>query len=117
MLPPRSAARRRARLALPFALLLAAACDTGVDPVDDCPDGRCVAAVLVTPQIVILAPGDTVHLRATVRTAGGLPTTFAWRAQGAAVSVTAAGVVTALARGKGAVLAIPQADSTRFSYA
>ena len=117
MSTPRLADSRRARLALPLALLVGAACNTGVDPVDECPDDRCVTAVLVTPQLVILAPGDTVHLRAAVRTRGGLPTNFAWRAQGAAVSVTAAGVVTAVARGDGAVLAIPATDSTRFSYA
>src|SRR5687767_13668254 len=117
MLMSRFPERRRARLALPFALLFAGACRTGVDPIDGCPDDRCVFAVLVTPQIVVLAPGDTVHLRGVVRTRGGLPTSFAWRAQGTAVSVTPGGVVTAVARGGGAVLVVPTADSTRISYA
>jgi hypothetical protein len=109
---------RRARPALSLAVLLGAACSTGIDDgSDECPDDRCVSAVLVTPQFVILAPGDTVHLRAAVRTIGGLPTSFAWRAQGTAVSVSANGVVTAVARGQGAVLAIPTADSTRFAGA
>jgi hypothetical protein len=112
MLPP-----RRPHLLAPLVgTALLGAC-AGIDPIETCPNDRCVEGVLVAPFRDYLLPGDTLRLRADVRTRGGVSAEYRWVArQPEVVTVSASGLATAQAPGLANVLAVPAADSTRFGY-
>lgn len=104
-----------ARWQLALATLLAvAACSGGTPtapppPPPPPPPPTPVATVLVQPEAVTLAPGQTTTLSATPRDAGGAPLsgrTITWATGNASVAtVSAAGVVTAVAAGSALISA------------
>lgn len=102
-----------ARWQLALATLLAvAACSGGTPtapPPPPPPPPTPVANVLVQPEAVTLAPGQTTTLSATPRDAGGIPLsgrTITWATGNASVAtVSAAGMVTAVAAGNALISA------------
>ncbi len=90
-------------------LALVAACGGG-DPVSVgngmpvMPMSSQVASVVITPQTILLAPGDTVRLVAATRDVSGAPLpgrVVAWSSDAPAnASVSSSGLVTALVAGR-----------------
>jgi hypothetical protein len=93
------------------ALALAAACSSATDP-QPCDDGQCVERVAVAAARRYLRVGDTTRVQAEVTVRGSAtPTTVAWRAEQPAIAtVSAQGLVTAVALGRGVITAVPTAD-------
>lgn len=74
-----------------------------------------VASVVVTPETILLAPGDTARLVAATRDAGGAPLlgrVVAWSSEAPAVAtVSASGLVTVLAPGNVRITATSEGRS------
>lgn len=69
--------------------------------------------ITVTPATVSLGTGQTQALQATVQIDAGLPTTVTWRTSAATIAtVSAAGVVSGVARGSATITAVSVGDTT-----
>ncbi|MGZ8414532.1 MAG: Ig-like domain-containing protein [Gemmatirosa sp.] len=100
--------------ALASVLIATAACTPLGGPDEDaCTGTQCVASIEIAATRRYLLVGDTTRLQGEVLLRNGSATPFTWRAgQPSIVSVNDAGVVTAVARGRGTVAAVPTTDST-----
>ena len=93
---------------------VAAACTPlGAPDEDDCSGAQCVDSIQIIATRRYLLVGDTTRLQGEVLLRNGVSTPFTWRAgQPAVAKVDASGLVTAVARGRGAVAAVPATDTS-----
>jgi hypothetical protein len=100
--------------ALAAVALGAAACTPFSAPDEDaCSGAQCVDSIQILATRRYLLVGDTTRLQGEVLLRNGVATPFTWRAgQPAIASVDAGGLVTAVARGRGLIAAVPASDTT-----
>lgn len=114
---PAAASRVRPGALAAVVLGAAAACTPFSAPDDDgCSGARCVDSIEIVATRRYLLVGDTTRVRGEVLLRNGAATPFTWRAaQPAVATVTGGGLVTAVGRGRGAIAAVPTADTTVFA--
>jgi hypothetical protein len=110
---PTSRARAGALASVLLASAAAACTPLGGPDEDDCAGPQCVASIEINASRRYLLVGDTTRLRGEVVLRNGSATPFTWRAgQPSIVSVSEAGLVTAVGRGRGTIAAVPVSDTT-----
>ncbi len=114
--PPASFRARLGALAV-LALGTAAACTPLSAPDENaCSGAQCVDRIQIIATRRYLLVGDTTRLRGEVLLRNGDATPFTWRAgQPSIATVDASGLVTAVARGRGQIVAIPARDTSVFA--
>jgi hypothetical protein len=108
-----SRARAGALATVLLATTAAACTPLGGPDESDCAGPQCVASIEISATRRYLLVGDTTRLQGEVLLRNGTATPFTWRAgQPTVVSVSEAGLVTAVGRGRGVIAAVPTTDST-----
>ncbi|GLC23979.1 Ig-like domain-containing protein [Roseisolibacter agri] len=113
-----SASRRARTGALAVVLSGAAAACTPLSAPDEnaCSGAQCIDSIQIIATRRYLLVGDTTRLQGEVLTRNGVATPFSWRAaQPSVATVNASGLVTAVGRGRGQIVAIPASDTSVFA--